>query len=125
MARGGTYIDPFSGLNASVLTSNIVSTRYAFDMTLSVYTTAGSSSTYTYQVSNASGNPHDGVLSSGNTPSTLGIPEASWSNWTDLLTNLVSGATTWDPPLGYRWARIMRTGSDASVTVDINRWERR
>jgi len=121
-----TYIDPFSALDVSVLTSNIVSTRFAWDVTASFYTTSGTTNEHKWWVSNASGNPHHSVHGSGMTPSTNGIPEASWSNWTSFchIDAAVSGASFIDPPLGFRWARITRQASGASVVVAVNRLER-
>ena len=130
MARGyggnWTYIDPFSGLDESVITSNVVSTRFAMDVTASFYTTSGKTDELKWWVSNASGNMHTGVQSSGFTPSISGIPEASWSHWTSFghIAAAVSGASFIDPPLGFRFARITRTPSGGSFVVQINRLER-
>jgi hypothetical protein len=132
MARGhgGTWhvIDPFNGLDESVLTSNVVSTRFAFDLTVSHYTTSGTTSWMTWEISNASGIPHHSTSASGVTPATLGVPEDAWSQWTSFgsyaLPHATSKATTFDPPLGYRWARVQRSNSGASHQIWVNRLER-
>jgi hypothetical protein len=127
-AYGGnwTYINPFGPLDESVLTSNIVSTRFAWDVTASFYTISGTTNEHVWWVSNASGNPHHSVHGTGTTPSLAGIPEASWSQWTSFghIDAAVSGASFIDPPLGFRWARITREASGASITVQVNRLER-
>jgi hypothetical protein len=127
-AYGGTwqYINPFGPLDESVVTSNVVSTRFAWDITASYYTTSGTTDEYKWWVSNASGNVHDGTHGSGVTPSINGIPEASWSHWTSFghIDAAVSGASFIDPPLGFRWARITRENSGASIVVQLNRLER-
>lgn len=124
---GGNWIpiDPFSQLDESAITSNIVSTRFAFDLTLSRWTYSGTTSHLTYWVSNASGNVHHSVHGSGVTPSTMAIPEQAWSEWTGFAyADASSIASTLDPPLGYRWARITRQGSGASYNIEMNRLER-
>jgi hypothetical protein len=82
----------------------------------------------TWEISNASGNPHHDLLGSGVTPATNGIPEVAWSQWTSFgsyaMPHATSIATTFDPPLGYRWARVMRENSGASHQIWINRLER-
>jgi hypothetical protein len=129
MSRGyggnWTLIDPFSGLDESVVTSNVISTRFAFDLTLSRWTNSGTTSQLTYWISNASGNVHHSVHGSGVTPSTLAIPEVAWSQWTGFgHADASSEASTLDPPLGYRWARITRLGSGATFEIALNRLER-
>ena len=123
-----TLINPFAGLVESCVTSNPVSTRFAFDLTLSRWTYSGTTSHLTYWISNASGNPHHSVHGSGVTPATLAIPEQAWSEWTGFAYNDAVGsqASTLDPPLGYRWARITRENreSSASYNIEINRLER-
>lgn len=91
------FEDPFAG-TSSATTSNVVDLRYAFEWTLSFRTTAASLSTTTLQLSNAEG----GVPRS--------IAETAWSTWTVIGTaGLPSGHTTLEPPLGYRFARFIRT----------------
>jgi hypothetical protein len=122
MSRGyggnWVFIDPFSGVPESVVTSNVISTRFAFDLTVSHYTTSGVTSTMTYETSNASANPFTGGT----------INEAAWSQWTSFgsyaMPHPTSKATTFDPPLGYRWARIVRENSGASHQINVHRLER-
>ncbi len=123
MARGyggvWNWIDPFSGVAVSALTSNVISTRYAYDLTVSYFTVSGVPSTHTWEVSNSSINDvfHGGT-----------IPEASWSEWTSFgsyaVPHATSKATTLDPPLGFRWARILREGSGATLDITVGRFER-
>lgn len=96
--------DPYRSLAASVVTSNVIDQRDAFDLSVSVHTTAGSTSTFTWQISNHS------VVD--------GIPEASWSAFTVVIP---STATYLQPPLGFRYARIVRTVSDASFVFNIQK----
>jgi hypothetical protein len=113
------WIDPFSGVAVSALTSNVVSTRLAFDLTVSYFTVSGTTSTLTWEISNSTINDvfHGGT-----------IPEASWSQWTSFGSyaqpHVSSKATTFDPPLGYRWARILREGSGATFNITVGRFER-
>lgn len=96
-------LDPYDGVAESGVTSNVLDTRDAFDFTVSTYTSAGTASLLTYQVSNWTGdigNPRD-----------ASIPEASWSNWTTFTP---SAATVLAPVLGAGYARILRTPSLAS-----------
>jgi hypothetical protein len=122
MARGyggvWSYIDPFSGVAVSTTTSNVISTRYAYDLTVSYFTTSGVTSTLTWEISNSSMNPFIGET----------IPEGSWSQWTSFgsyaVPHATSKATTFDPPLGYRWARIVREASGATFAITVGRFER-
>lgn len=103
------YIDPYVGLAASVVTSDTVDTRDAFNLTLSWRTSSGTSSILSYQVSNSSLGP-------------ASVPEASWSHYTIFgLTGLGATSATFAPPTGYRWARVVRTVSNASYVVEINK----
>lgn len=104
------YTDPFGGMAASVVTSHILDCRDAFDISLSWYTTSGTSSMFTYQVSGSS-------LELGSDGSS--IAAGSWSNWTFVL--LPSGASVMEPPLGVPYARILRTVSGASIQMDWNK----
>ena len=108
-----SFQNPFRGLAESATTSNVIDTRLTFDVTLSWRTTSGTTSTTTYQLSNG-----DGLRN------TQAIPETSWSDWTVFGNTGVSGqpslVTTLDPPLGYRWARILRENSGASFEVFMN-----
>ena len=109
MARTiNVHVDPFRNLAASIVTSDVIDLRDAFDWSFSYYTTDGTVSAHTLQLSNAL-DPDS-------------IPDASWSVWTQFgKTGLLSNATIKFPPLGVRFARIRRTGSGASITVDINK----
>ena len=122
MSRGyggnWSWVDPFSGVAESALTSNVVSTRFAFDLTVSHFTTSGVTSWMTWEISNASAEHFRGET----------IPEAAWSGWTSFgsysVPHPTSKATTFDPPLGYRWARVLRTASGASHSITVARLER-
>jgi len=97
-------IDPFAGLAVSVVTSNVVDLRDAWAASFSNYTSAGTGSNHTIQLSNASvdvglhGNP----------------TEASWVDYKALS---VKSHT----PIGHtaRYARVLRTPSQASWVFDI------
>jgi hypothetical protein len=109
------YQNPYDGLAASVVTSHIIDTRDAFDMSLTAYIASGTSSLFTYQVSNNS---------AGGVPSSLsGIPEASWSNWTLYVapSGNSSFASCLELPISYRWGRIVRTVSGASFVIEVNK----
>jgi hypothetical protein len=90
--------NPYKGLAESVVTSGVIDLRDAFDYTLSYRTTAGSTSTFTFQVSNWS--------------EASSIPETAWSNWT---VDVVSSTTYLQPPMGFAYARLLRTVSGASL----------
>ncbi len=115
MSRGpyhASYQDPFRGLAVSAVTSNLIDTRAAFDVSLSWRTTSGSSSVNTYQISNASG-------------FNMSIPETTWSDWTvfgdgSIPATQPSGVSTFEPPLGYRFARILKELSGASFEINVN-----
>jgi hypothetical protein len=108
------FVNPFQGLAESITTSNVVDTRFAFDITLSWRTTSGVTSVLTYQTSNDNTNLHGTIT------------EATWSDWTVIgTTGGFSGSSTLDPPLGYGWARILRevppaSASSASFAIDMN-----
>lgn len=98
------FRNPYNGLAESVATSLVVDTRDCFDLTVSWRTISGATSRVTYQISNDHG--FDSALS-----------EHMWSNWTVFGTiGVGSGATTFDPPLGYRWARTIRQINPTSQT---------
>lgn len=102
------FTDPFTGLAESYKTSGVIELRDAFDWSYSYYTTSGTVSLHTLQLSNA----EDGES----------IPEASWSVWTRFgKTGLGSVATIKFPPLGVRFARILRTASGASLVINVNK----
>lgn len=96
--------DPYRGLAVSVVTSNPMHTRDAFDLSVSWHTTAGSSSTFTYQVSNAT--------------SIEAIAEKEWSNVTSFFPSVGS---YFQPPLGFRYARILRSVSGSSLVFAFNK----
>lgn len=110
MSRVYTHAqDPFVGLAESIVTSATIDTRYAFDVTVSWRTTSGTTSINTYQLSNDPARNFESIT------------EATWSHWTTYGTiGGFSGSTTFDPPLGFRWARILRENSGATFDVDIN-----
>lgn len=98
--------DPFSGLAVSVVTSNVLDFRDAFDATLSIWTSAGTTSPLTIQVTS------DGTREDD-------ITAASWSNYTTFSP---SAATVLSAPvLGTRWGRILRTPSLGSYQFRFNR----
>jgi len=97
------HINPFRGLAESVITSNPLDCRDAFDISLSFQTTSGTSSVFTYLVSNHSGHPDT-------------IPQTSWSHWTLVIPP--SGVSVLEPPLSFRYAAIMRPASGASWQFD-------
>lgn len=101
------YENPYSGLDESAITSNVLDFRDAFDGSLSWYTTSGTSSVFTLQVS-------------GDQGPAASVVEASWSDWT--VVPLASGASAMEPPLSYPWARIVRTCSGASMHFDFNKF---
>ena len=112
------YVNPFDGLaDASHLTSNVIDTRDAFDITLSYRTTSGTTTTFTYQVSNA--HKQDDIAA------------ASWSTYTSYVFT-ASGTSSMEPPLGYRYARVIKVdgsasstpGTSAALTVEINKMVR-
>ena len=103
-----SYTDPFRDVAESGKTSAVIDLSDAFDWSLSYYTTDGTVSLHTLQLSNA--------------PDIENIPEASWSAWTHFgKTGLGSLATIKFPPLGLRYARILRIASGASLTININK----
>ena len=99
-------IDPFEGLAASIVTSNVIDCRDAYLFTLSCRTISGTSSVLSYELSN----------------STLGIteiPEASWSF--NTLIGLASGKSVYNMPVGVRFARVRRTVSGGSYVLEGNK----
>lgn len=100
------HVDPFEGLEASVVTSNSFELRAAVAWTLSWYTTSGTTSTHTLQISNYSGSPSASGVSTG------------YVNYTTFGTGT---PTLIEPPIGVRYGRILRSTSSASVVVDIAR----
>ena len=104
------YVDPYSGLAASVITSNVLDCRDAFDISVTVHITSGTSSDFTYQVSNLSVKPQAGVAAH----------ELAWSNWTRYVapSGNSSSASCLEVPLAYNWARILRTTSGASMQIN-------
>lgn len=99
-------IDPFQGLAVSVVTSNTIDLRDAWAASFSNYTSAGTGSNHTIQLSNASVElqANDG----------LSVAEASW------VDRLAVSVKTWvELPDGSRYARILRTPSQASWVFDV------
>jgi hypothetical protein len=90
--------NPYNGLD----------TTDAFDVSATCYIASGTSSLWTYQVSNSS-------LSRGGAH-----PEAAWSNWTLYVapSGNSSFASCLELPISYRYARIIRTVSGASFVID-------
>ncbi len=110
MARTfSVFTDPFAGLAASVVTSNVFDLRDAFDLSVSWYTTSGATSTITLQISNAN--------------DMEAIAEASWSNFTKFGQNAPvppSQASTIFPALGVRYLRFLRRSGSTPADVQIN-----
>jgi len=108
------FVDPYTGLAESIITSNVVDLRDAFDLSVSWYTTAGAASVVTLQISNAD------LIES--------IAEASWSNFTRFAQNAPlppSQASTLFPALGVRYMRFLRkVASAASVQINLNKFVR-
>lgn len=103
------HVNPYQGLAASVVTSNVLDTKDAFDVSATCYIASGTSSLWTYQVSNASvENPADTIA------------EAAWSNWTLYVapSGNSSFASCVELPISYRYARFLRTVSGASFVID-------
>lgn len=102
------WVDPYSGITASQVTSNVVDLRDAIAWTASWYTTSGTTSVVTIQTSNSSARP---LL--GETPAA-----ASWVNYTTFGTGspavIVGDA-------GIRYARFLRLPSGASIVLDLNK----
>lgn len=105
--------DPFAGLASTATRSNIVDSRSAFDLSLSFRTTSGTTSYWTYQISNDTARAD------------RSIAENSWSDWTAIgdITRPSSGVSLLSPPLGFRYHRIIRS-SGASWQFYINVQER-
>lgn len=97
--------DPYSGLAVSVVTSNVMDFRDAFDATLSIWSSAQTTSVLTIQVTS------DGTREAD-------ITAASWSDWTTFSP---SAATVVAPILGARWGRILRTPSSGSLQFRMNK----
>lgn len=98
------WVNPFSELAESVLTSNTLDCRDAFDISMSFLTTSGTSSVLTYLVSNSSVERPELV------------PQTSFSHWTLIVPP--SGVSVMEPPLSYRWAAVKRPASGASWQID-------
>jgi len=103
------WYNPYAGLAESIVTSNVIDLRDAAAWTLSAYTSSGTSSVLSVDLSNATGG-FPGAMD------TAGIPEASWSHHT--LFGLTSGASFMTPP-NARWARVRRTVSNASYVINV------
>ena len=92
----------------SGLTSVVIDTRDAFDISYSIYTSAGTSTGFNYQVSNWTGR----IGLHGNPP------EASWSIWTSFTPSL---ATDVHPVLGPRYARWFKDGATGTFVVSYSK----
>lgn len=104
--------DPYRSLAASVVTSETIDLRDAFDFTLSVHTVSATTTTaseVTYQVSNWTGK----LFIDGDPP------EATWSTWTNFTAP--SGGSMLAPILGVRYSRILRTPSAQSMQFFENK----
>ena len=101
-----TVFDPFEGLAASIVTSNSFDLTNTVAWTLSWYTTAGTTSQHTLQLSNWTGK--------SSSVSTGFVNYTTFGTGTPALI---------EPPPAVRYGRVLRTASGASVVVDINRFE--
>lgn len=91
----------------SFITSQTVDMRDAFDLSLSIFTSGGTTSTITVQQSDWTGSTIiDGA-----------VREATWSNWTN---NAPSSATNIHPPLGPRYLRCL-VGSRGTFEIIYNK----
>ena len=95
--------DPYSGITASQVTSNVIDLRDAEAATLSCYTSAGTGSLFTVQLSNSTPDLVNGQP-----------PEASW---VDQFA--VSTKTRVAFPDASRYARVLRLPSQASWVMDV------
>ena len=91
----------------SGLTSRVVDTRDAFDISYSLYTSAGTSTGFNYQVSNWTGR-----LGEGNPP------EITWSTWTTFTPSV---ATDFHPVMGPKYARWFKDGATGTFVVAYNK----
>jgi hypothetical protein len=105
------FSDPFAGIASSATQSSIIDTRDAFDLSLSWRTSSGTASAHSYQVSNVAS------VSSAQSATY----DAHWSTYTVFGSAGGSTMTTFEPPLGYRFARIIRTASAASLVIEVNK----
>lgn len=92
---------------SSNTTSEVIDVRDAFDYTISAATSAGTTSVFTVQLSNWTGR----ALIDGDPP------EATYSDWTSVAP---SAATVIHPPLGVRYARVLK-GPTGTFTVRYNK----
>lgn len=102
------WYDPYSGITASQVTSNVVDLRDAVAWTASWYTTSGTTSVVTMQISNSPARP---ML--GETPAA-----ASWVNYATFGTGSPAVIVG---DIGVRMVRFLRLPSGASVTLDLNK----
>ena len=92
---------------SSVSTSEVIDVRDAFDYSISAYTSAGTTSVFTVQISNWTGSS----IIHGD------VPNATFSDWTVATP---SGATVIHPPLGVRYARVLK-GPTGTFVVSYNK----
>ena len=97
-----SWLNPYSGVAVSAVTSNVVDVTRTLAWTFSWRTTAGSVSTHTLQLS-CSNDSTAGFVNS--TVFGTGTPA------------VIEGQNA------VRWARFQREPSGASVTIDLNRVE--
>ncbi len=92
-------------LSFSGLTSVVVDTRDAFDVSYSIYTSAGTSTGLNYQVSNWTGR----LLIDGDPPDT------TWSTWTSFTP---SASTSIHPVLGMKYGRWFKDGATGTFVFE-------
>lgn len=101
--------DPYRGLAASVVTSNVIDLRDAIYWSWSWRTTSGTTSQHTLQLSNTSIDVASDMS---------GAPEAGWMSYATFGTAAPAIAFG---SAGAAWGRIVRTPSGASVVVELNK----
>lgn len=99
--------NPFQGLAASVVTSHPIDFRDAVAWSFSWYTTAGTTSAHTLQLSNTSVDIRSDLST---------IVEASWVNYTTFGTGTPA---MFFGDAGARWGRILRNPSGSSQVQEF------
>jgi hypothetical protein len=97
-------INPFAGHAESDITSDTLDLRAAAAWSLSWYTTSGTTSAHTLQISNWAGRREGSSVQTG---------------WVSYATFGAGTPGLISPPAGVRYARVLRSASSASVQIDI------
>ena len=98
-------INPFAGVASAGTTSAVVDLRDAIAWSYSYYTTSGTTSAHTIQVSNSN-------AASGS------VPAASFVDYRTFGVSDSKGAIVFGD-VGMRYARFLRDVSNGSFTIDI------